>query len=90
MRAIFEGGPYHSDVGRCVPGPPPPPHLPVAANNGTCTYHLLSVLSWNDPSDPFALYVAGRFKFVQARIGRWLDGTGLPFRLRRLRQRIHR
>jgi hypothetical protein len=52
MHALFDGGPFASDVGRCVPGPPPPDPLVV----GDTTYRLRSVGSWSDPEDPIAIY----------------------------------
>ena len=85
MRAIFDGGPYEPDVGRCVPGPPPPRSF-KARKRGGSTYYLLSVLSWTD-GESNALYVAGRVRFEIARLRRWSGGTGIPYRLRRLRSR---
>ena len=52
MNAIFDGGPLHHDVGRCVPGPPPPDPLIV----GATTYLLRAVGSWSDPGHPLAIY----------------------------------
>jgi hypothetical protein len=52
MHALFDGGPFANDVGRCVPGPPPPDPLVV----GETTYQLRTVGSWSDPSDPIAVY----------------------------------
>jgi hypothetical protein len=86
MRAIFDGGPYDADVGRCVPGPPPARRF-EAPKRGGSTYYLLSVLSWTD-GESNALYVAGRLRFEMARLRRWFDGTGLPYRLRGLRGRL--
>jgi hypothetical protein len=44
MRAIFDGGPYHDDVGRCVPGPPAPTTLTVSDGAGAGV-HLLPAYS---------------------------------------------
>lgn len=52
MHALFDGGPFAEDVGRCVPGPPPPDPLIV----GETTYLLRVVGSWSDPEDPIAIY----------------------------------
>lgn len=52
MHAVFDGGPFADDVGRCVPGPPPPDPLVV----GTATYLLRTVGSWSDAQDPVAVY----------------------------------
>lgn len=52
MNAIFDGGPYGEDVGRCVPGPPPADSFTVAG----ARYYLRSVGSWSDPDNPIALY----------------------------------
>lgn len=52
MNAIFDGGPFHDDVGRCVPGPPPPDPLIV----GDTTYRVVVIASWSDPDNPIAVY----------------------------------
>jgi hypothetical protein len=44
MRAIFDGGPYHDDVGRCVPGPPAPTTLTVS-DGAAAGVHLLPAYS---------------------------------------------
>ncbi|MFC9591591.1 hypothetical protein ACFTUC_17610 [Streptomyces sp. NPDC056944] len=57
MHAIFHGGPYGEDVGRCIPGPPAPELLAVPlAEGGVHTYRLWTVGSWSDPEDPIAVY----------------------------------
>lgn len=57
MHAIFGGGPYQDDVGRCIPGPPAPETLEVRLpDGGTFLYHLWTVGSWSDPQDPIAVY----------------------------------
>jgi hypothetical protein len=58
MHAIFDGGPYTDDVGRCVPGPPPARMLTTTINGRSCSYHLLTVGSWSEPNDPVAIYIA--------------------------------
>lgn len=52
MHALFDGGPFAEDVGRCVPGPPPPDPLVM----GNTTYMLRTVGSWSDPHNPIAIY----------------------------------
>jgi hypothetical protein len=52
MNALFDGGPYADDVGRCVPGPPPADTFDV----GGVTYYLRTVGSWSDPENPIAVY----------------------------------
>ena len=52
MNALFDGGPYAEDVGRCVPGPPPPDTIEVDG----ATYLLRAVGSWSDPMNPIAVY----------------------------------
>ena len=39
MNALFDGGPYADDVGRCVPGPPPADTFDVDG----VTYYLRTV-----------------------------------------------
>ncbi|WP_157848332.1 hypothetical protein [Streptomyces exfoliatus] len=57
MHAIFHGGPYGEDVGRCIPGPPAPATLAVPlAEGGVHMYRLWTVGSWSDPDDPIAVY----------------------------------
>ncbi|MFI1973663.1 hypothetical protein [Streptomyces wedmorensis] len=57
MHAIFHGGPYGEDVGRCIPGPPAPATLSVPlAEGGEHVYRLWTVGSWSDPDDPIAVY----------------------------------
>ncbi|WP_306326746.1 hypothetical protein [Streptomyces venezuelae] len=57
MHAIFHGGPYGEDVGRCIPGPPAPEIFTVPlAEGGVHTYRLWTVGSWSDPEDPIAVY----------------------------------
>ncbi|MGW4699456.1 hypothetical protein [Streptomyces sp. NPDC004285] len=57
MHAIFHGGPYGEDVGRCIPGPPAPEIFEVPlAEGGVHTYRLWTVGSWSDPEDPIAVY----------------------------------
>jgi len=57
MHAIFHGGPYGEDVGRCIPGPPAPTTLEVPlAEGGAHVYRLWTVGSWSDPEDPVAVY----------------------------------
>jgi hypothetical protein len=60
MHAIFSDGPFETDVGRCVPGPPPPDPLVAAARKGWPEWHyrLLTIGSWSDPEDPIAFYAA--------------------------------
>ena len=52
MNAIFDGGPFTDDVGRCVPGPPPPDPLAI----GDAIYLLRVVGSSSDPDNPIAIY----------------------------------
>ncbi|MFI0824511.1 hypothetical protein ACH4Q7_08670 [Streptomyces roseolus] len=57
MHAVFHGGPYGEDVGRCVPGPPAPATLPVPLpEGGVHVYRLWAVGSWSAPDDPTAVY----------------------------------
>ncbi|MEW5631452.1 hypothetical protein AB1388_33655 [Streptomyces hydrogenans] len=57
MRAVFRGGPYGEDVGRCIPGPPAPATLSVPLpEGGVHVYRLWTVGSWSDPDDPIAVY----------------------------------
>ncbi|MEU2507123.1 hypothetical protein ABZ621_20785 [Streptomyces sp. NPDC007863] len=57
MHAVFHGGPYGEDVGRCVPGPPAPGTLSVPLpEGGVHVYRLWTVGSWSDPDDPIAVY----------------------------------
>ncbi|MEV6580081.1 hypothetical protein AB0M92_18175 [Streptomyces sp. NPDC051582] len=57
MHAIFGGGPYGEDVGRCIPGPPAPATMTVPLpDGGEFAYRLVTVGSWSDPNDPIALY----------------------------------
>ncbi|MET9951582.1 hypothetical protein ABZ135_08535 [Streptomyces sp. NPDC006339] len=57
MHAVFDGGPYADDVGRCVPGPPAPAVLAVALpEGGEHVYRLAAVGSWSDPDHPVAVY----------------------------------
>lgn len=57
MHAIFNGGPYGEDVGRCIPGPPAPATIEVPWPDGRRhVYRLWSVASWSDPTDPIAVY----------------------------------
>ncbi|MFE3073572.1 hypothetical protein [Streptomyces sp. NPDC059247] len=57
MHAIFHGGPYGDDVGRCIPGPPAPEVLKVPLpEGGEHVYRLWNVGSWLDPNDPIAVY----------------------------------
>ncbi|WP_329403397.1 hypothetical protein OG523_03535 [Streptomyces virginiae] len=57
MHAIFGGGPYGEDVGRCIPGPPAPATITVPLpDSGEFVYRLVTVGSWSDPNDPIALY----------------------------------
>ncbi|GGS23592.1 hypothetical protein Snoj_20130 [Streptomyces nojiriensis] len=57
MHAIFHGGPYGEDVGRCIPGPPAPEILAVPLpEGGVHVYRLWKVGSWSDPDDPIAVY----------------------------------
>ncbi|MFB7410422.1 hypothetical protein ACFCZ2_24880 [Streptomyces sp. NPDC056202] len=57
MHAIFHGGPYGEDVGRCIPGPPAQELLTVPlAEGGVHVYRLWTVGSWSDPDDPVAVY----------------------------------
>jgi hypothetical protein len=60
MHALFTDGPFKDDVGRCVPGPPPPDPLIVerSVNGSDWHYRLLTVGSWRDPGDPLAIYAA--------------------------------
>ncbi|WP_052851297.1 hypothetical protein [Streptomyces avicenniae] len=59
MHAVFEGGPYGEDVGRCVPGPPASELLSVPLpEGGVHTYRLKVVGSWSAPDDPIAVYAA--------------------------------
>jgi hypothetical protein len=52
MNALFDGGPYGEDVGRCVTGPPPADQLAVEG----AIYYLRTVGSWSDPENPVAVY----------------------------------
>ncbi|MFB6820883.1 hypothetical protein ACFCXA_04730 [Streptomyces virginiae] len=57
MHAIFHGGPYGEDVGRCVPGPPAPDLLRAPSAAGEVhVYRLWTVGSWSDAEDPVAVY----------------------------------
>ncbi|WP_030547867.1 hypothetical protein [Streptomyces exfoliatus] len=57
MHAVFHGGPYGEDVGRCIPGPPAPATLSVPLpGGGVHVYRLWTVGSWSDPDDPIAVY----------------------------------
>lgn len=57
MHAIFGGGPYGEDVGRCIPGPPAPETITVPQpDGGEHVYRLWAVASWSDPLDPIAVY----------------------------------
>ncbi|MEU3908502.1 hypothetical protein [Streptomyces goshikiensis] len=57
MHAIFGGGPFADDVGRCVPGPPAPEAITVPLPEGDeFIYRLVTVGSWSAPDDPIALY----------------------------------
>ncbi|MGW3325868.1 hypothetical protein [Streptomyces virginiae] len=57
MHAVFHGGPYGEDVGRCIPGPPAPETLTVPPAEGDVhVYRLRTVGSWSDPDDPIAVY----------------------------------
>src|SRR3954469_20781896 len=56
MHAIFDGGPYAEDVGRCVPGPPAPATIKVPMSDGRQHVYRLSVVgSWSAPADPIAI-----------------------------------
>lgn len=68
MHALFDGGPFAEDVGRCVPGPPPPDPLVI----GDTTYLLRTVGSWSDPKDPIAIYGLTR-EVEQPPIPAWLE-----------------
>jgi hypothetical protein len=57
MHALFGGGPYADDVGRCVPGPPAPEAVTVPLpEGGEFVYRLVTVGSWSAPDDPIAVY----------------------------------
>ena len=57
MHAMFRGGPYGEDVGRCIPGPPAPETLAVPLpDGGVHVYRLWTVGSWSAPDDPVAVY----------------------------------
>lgn len=57
MHAVFGGGPYGHDVGRCVPGPPAPASITVPLpEGGEHVYRLWTVGSWSAPDDPVAVY----------------------------------
>ncbi len=57
MHAVFHGGPYGEDVGRCVLGPPAPAALSVPLpEGGVHVYRLWTVGSWSAPDDPIAVY----------------------------------
>lgn len=57
MHAVFHGGPYGEDVGRCVPGPPAPAMLSVPLpEGGVHVYRLWTVGSWSAPGDSIAVY----------------------------------
>lgn len=58
MNALFNDGPFMNDVGRCVPGPPPPDPLVVDAGSAPWTYRVVTVGSWSDPLNPIAIYAA--------------------------------
>jgi hypothetical protein len=77
MHAIFDGGPYTDDVGRCVPGPPPARMLTTTINGRSCSYHLLTVGSWSEPNDPVAIYIAGRRRFIARRVRQFLERGGI-------------
>ncbi len=56
MHALFGGGPYGNDVGRCIPGPPAPETLAAPLpGGGEYIYRLCSVGHWA-PDDPIAVY----------------------------------
>lgn len=57
MHAVFHGGPYGEDLGRCVPGPPAAAtHSVPLPEGGVHVCHLWAVGSWSDPDDPIAVY----------------------------------
>ncbi|MFK0049983.1 hypothetical protein ACIQU4_38930 [Streptomyces sp. NPDC090741] len=57
MHALFGGGPYTDDVGRCVPGPPAPETVSVPLlEGGEFVYRLVTFGSWSAPDDPIAVY----------------------------------
>ncbi|MFJ8296642.1 hypothetical protein ACIQ9R_12275 [Streptomyces sp. NPDC094447] len=57
MHAIFHGGPYGEDIGRCIPGPPAPETFDVSpAEGGVYRYRLWTVGTWSAPGDPIAVY----------------------------------
>ncbi|WP_097241136.1 hypothetical protein [Streptomyces sp. 1331.2] len=57
MHALFGGGPYGEDVGRCVPGPPAPETITAPlSEGGEYVYRLVTVGSWSAPDDPIAVY----------------------------------
>ncbi len=53
MHAIFEGGPYAEDVGRCVPTPPP-----GRFKADDVEYRIVSVLTMSVPDHLVAFYAA--------------------------------
>jgi hypothetical protein len=73
------GGPYSSDVGRGVPGSPPPPRVPVRASGRLSTYYLLSVVGWTD-GERLALCVARRLALARPTDSPALRRSGTPER----------
>lgn len=51
MHAVFDGGPYAEDVGRCVPEPPPD-----LVDAGDAQYRIVQVLTMSWPDHVLALY----------------------------------
>jgi hypothetical protein len=68
VHAIFHGGPYDHDVGRCVPGPPHPKQFAVEVGGRRHIYYLTTVGSWSDPNDPIAHYQDGRLRLFKLRV----------------------
>ncbi|RSS42593.1 hypothetical protein [Streptomyces sp. WAC08241] len=57
IHAVFHGGPYGEDVGRCVPGPPAPQTLAVPLpEGGIHVYRLWRVGSWSGSNGLVAVY----------------------------------
>ena len=75
MNALFNDGPYADDVGRCVPGPPPPDPLVVDAvgRSTPWTYRVVTVGSWSDPLNPIAIYAAALPTGPHAATTWWAD-----------------
>ncbi|MFD8011079.1 hypothetical protein [Streptomyces sp. NPDC058955] len=56
MHAVFHGGPYGEDVGRCIPGPAPATMAVPVEGGGVYVYRLWAVGVWSGSGDPIAVY----------------------------------